>query len=482
MQEEDKNYSQHLEKLVRERTERLEYAYRQLAAINSVSNRFTLIYNEDELLEEAPVWLTQSLDFDRAMIWLKKNGQLILRSYCFSKDPPELIQNFMDMVNQPDFKLPPQFEECIRENKTLFIPDLNRNPSGFNNFAKVLPTKAIVMTPIKIKKEPIGLILGNMQHHDRNMDALDVARFEMFANMVGLALDNIRAYHTLERKVIERTRCLRQTNRELRQKARELEKAHRKLKQTHAQLVQAEKMAALGMLVAGIAHEINTPIGSIHSMHDTTMRTLKKLKQLLKSQFQDPILENPKIMQSLEAIENANQIIEMACERVINIVKRLRSFARLDEAEMKMANIHEGIEDTLTLIQHEIKRNIKIIKNYGEIPPVACYPGRLNQVFLNLLINAKQAIRKNGEIRITTWHQDDKVYIEFKDNGVGIPEDHLKHIFDPGFTTKGVGVGTGLGLSICHQIIKEDHHGQILVESEVGKGTTFTIILPTHLK
>ncbi|MDH4032584.1 MAG: ATP-binding protein, partial [candidate division Zixibacteria bacterium] len=151
--------------------------------------------------------------------------------------------------------------------------------------------------------------------------------------------------------------------------------------------------------------------------------------------------------------------------------------ARLDEAELLNADIHEGIEDTLTLIHHEIKHSITIVRDYGDLPRINCYPGQLNQVFLNLLINSSQSISGQGEIKITTLVRDGHIRIAFSDNGHGIPAEQLPKVFDPGFTTKGVGVGTGLGLSICYQIIR-DHHGGIEVDSEVGRGTTFTVVLP----
>lgn len=261
----------------------------------------------------------------------------------------------------------------------------------------------------------------------------------------------------------------------------DLEEAYRNLRQTQAQLVQSEKMASLGMLVAGIAHEINTPVGAINSMHDTLVRAVNRLQGVIQRMDGAAIQNNEKVKSAFQLIEDANRVILSGTERVMNIVRRLRSFARLDEAELKKTDIHEGLEDTLTLIHHELKHNVKVVKNYGDIPQIHCFPGRLNQVFLNVLINAKQAIRKKkGRITISTYHRDRKVFIEIEDNGVGIPKDKIKKIFDPGFTTKGVGIGTGLGLSICYQIIR-DHHGEILVESEVGKGSTFTIVLPTNL-
>lgn len=267
-------------------------------------------------------------------------------------------------------------------------------------------------------------------------------------------------------------------NRQLAQANEELQRTNEELKATQIQLVQSEKMASLGALVAGIAHEINTPVGAMNSMHQTLVRAIEKLREILELRHGEDFTENRQIQATMKIIEDANQVISTGADRVTNIVRRLRSFARLDEAELKEADIHEGLDDTLTLVHHELKNFIKVIKNYGDIPPVVCYPGQLNQVFLNLLVNARQAIKETGEITITTYKKDDRVYIEIQDTGTGIPKENLSKVFNPGFTTKGVGVGTGLGLSICYQII-EAHHGRIEVESDVGKGTKFTIVLPT---
>ena len=170
----------------------------------------------------------------------------------------------------------------------------------------------------------------------------------------------------------------------------------------------------------------------------------------------------------------------VACERIIRIVRDLRNFARLDEAEFKMTNVNEDIETTLNLVQHELKGRIQVIKHFADLPLIPCYPNRLNQVFMNLLINACQSIQGQGEIRINTALVDHQLKISISDTGTGIKKNHLDKIFDPGFTTKGVGVGTGLGLSISARIIQE-HRGEIAVESEVGKGTTFTITLPVSI-
>ncbi|MBD3168600.1 MAG: PAS domain S-box protein [candidate division Zixibacteria bacterium] len=267
---------------------------------------------------------------------------------------------------------------------------------------------------------------------------------------------------------------------EMKKVLEDLEEANKNLRKAQLQLIQSEKMASLGMLVAGIAHEINTPIGAVNSMHDTLTRAIVKLRDLIRLKYGDDAELDEKLKSIFDTIDKANQVIDSGSKRVRDIVRRLRSFARLDEAELKTVDIHEGIEDTLTLIHHEIKHRLSIKKDYGDIPRISCYPGQLNQVFLNLFVNSNQAIEDKGEIVIKTSYINRRVIIEISDNGRGIPENKLERIFDPGFTTKGVGIGTGLGLSIVYQII-QDHHGFINVTSEEGKGTKFTISLPDDL-
>lgn len=254
-------------------------------------------------------------------------------------------------------------------------------------------------------------------------------------------------------------------------------RAQEELKDMQAHLVQTEKMASLGMLVAGVAHEINTPVGAITSMYDTLVRTVVKLRSTLNTRCSMKPKDQQKVNKLYKIIEDANQVITSGTERVTNIVRRLKSFARLDEAEFVKVDIHEGIEDTLTIVYHELKHKAVVERHFGNIPLISCNPSQLNQVYLNILVNAVQAIKDKGIITIITFQKKDHVYVQIKDTGIGIPKEALKKIFDPGYTTKGVGVGTGLGLSICYKIIK-DHHGEILVDSEIGKGSTFTIVLP----
>ena len=277
----------------------------------------------------------------------------------------------------------------------------------------------------------------------------------------------------LENKVVDRTR-------ELNEKNLELQDALDQLRQTQQELVMHSKMAALGSLVAGVAHEINNPVGAVNSAADVCGRCIDRMVQLLdNSQDIEELKRNPQFQQFLSLLKENQSITVVAGQRIARIVQSLKNFARLDEAEYQRADVHEGIESSLTLLQHETKNKAIIVKEFGDIPQIFCYPNQLNQVFMNLLVNAVQAIENDGIIRIQTSSDESNVYIKIVDNGKGIPAENQSRVFDPGFTTKGVGVGTGLGLSIAYNIVLK-HKGDIKLESQVGKGTNFTIRLPIH--
>ena len=244
------------------------------------------------------------------------------------------------------------------------------------------------------------------------------------------------------------------------QTVKELKNTLKELKETQIQLINSEKMASLGQLVAGVAHEINTPVASIKSNNAIVSKLLE--------QIQDNELA--------EMLKELNEIDKEAIQRISNIVISLKKFVRLDEAEIQKADINKELDLTLDLIRHETKNRIEIIKEYGEIPAIKCFPNMLNQVFTNILINACQAIEGKGIIKISTKFKNKNLIIKIKDNGKGIPENQLNKIFTAGYTTKGVGIGTGLGLAICRKII-DKHNGEIIVNSELGKGSEFIITI-----
>ena len=279
-----------------------------------------------------------------------------------------------------------------------------------------------------------------------------------------------------ERKAIELEKA-----QELEKAYQALEESYRHLRETQAQLVQSGKMASLGNLAAGVAHEINNPLGAINSAADVAMRAIEKINTALKNdETAETMKKNKQFMNTLQILQENTELIVMGSSRVVKIVRSLKTFARLDEAEFQTVDIHEGIDSTLTLLQHELKNRITVEKEYGNIPSVVCYPNELNQVFMNLLANAAQAIEDKGIIYIRTSTKKNQVIIQIEDTGHGIPKENLGQIFDPGFTTRGVGVGTGLGLSISYKIIQK-HKGEIDVLSHVGKGSTFTLSLPMDL-
>ncbi len=257
---------------------------------------------------------------------------------------------------------------------------------------------------------------------------------------------------------------------ELEDKNFELEKLFSDLKAAQAQLIQSEKMSSLGQLVAGIAHELNNPIGFIYS----NLTELKKYLEILTKS------DNQKELEFIRS--DLDQLISdslIGSERVRDIVSNLRNFSRLDEAEFKAADIHEGLESTLMLLNSELKDRITIQRNYGVFGPIDCLPGYLNQVFMNLLKNASDSISGRGNITIMTHRDNDFVEISISDDGCGIPAINIEKIFEPFFTTKPIGSGTGLGLSISYGIV-ERHRGTIKVESTVGKGSRFIIVLPVN--
>jgi signal transduction histidine kinase len=258
----------------------------------------------------------------------------------------------------------------------------------------------------------------------------------------------------------------------------ELDRRNRELQETQLQLIQSEKMASLGELVAGVAHELNTPIGAIKSNTQIAANALTLIQSSLDSYF-DSDASKKQLLKVLRQLETLNQVDRRATQRMTKIIDSLRSFSRLDEAEWKLTDVHVGIDDTLILIQHKLGDRIRVVKEYGDLPAITCYPRQLNQMFMILIANAVEAIESEGEIKIQTSTEDRNAIIKITDTGRGIPPELQRRVFDPGFTTKGVGVGTGLGLSICYQIVTE-HRGRIEVDSQVGSGSSFTVTLPLH--
>jgi light-regulated signal transduction histidine kinase (bacteriophytochrome) len=358
-------------------------------------------------------------------------------------------------------------------------------------FLLFLQVQANLVVPINMGQNLWGLLIAHQCESPRNWQDDEIDLLQQLADQAAIAIQQSQLYE------VSRAACEEATA-----KAAQLAKTLQELKETQTQLIQTEKMSSLGQLVAGIAHEINNPVTFISGNLSHASEYTKDLLELLRLYQWHYADQNQEIASLTEEIdldflaEDLPKMISsmrVGAERICSIVLSLRNFSRLDEAQMKPVNLHEGIDNTLLILQHRLKANInlpkiEIIKEYGNLPLVECYTGQLNQVFMNILSNAIDALEESlvqgkttntPEIRIRTEIVNaGKVVIRIADNGLGMKEEVIRRVFDPFFTTKPVGKGTGLGLAISYQIVADKHRGVMKCVSEPGKGTEFWVEIP----
>jgi signal transduction histidine kinase len=346
---------------------------------------------------------------------------------------------------------------------------------------------SLVAVPLCAKDRVFGVLsvgarrVGQFAESDRDL-------LSAVASHVALAVDKAESFQTIEElsrgledKVRVRTEQLRAAN-------EELQAAYRNLQQTQVQLIQREKMASVGQLVAGVAHELNNPIGFVYSNVSTLEDFVRRLRAMLDVYRKLPLPEAEgkraagqwdalKVDYALRYLDSMTQGIREGAERARKIVRDLRVFARTDDDAWQAVDLHAEIESSLTLLNHLLKDRVTVHRKFGELPSVECVRSQIDQVFLNLLANAAQAISGSGEITVETRRENGSAVVTITDTGRGIPRDVIGRVFDPFFTTKPVGEGTGLGLSISYEIVKK-HRGEIHATSPPGQGATFTVRIP----
>ena len=404
------------------------------------------------------------------------NGKLALKTIAFS--PPDLV--LLD-INMPEIN---GYEVCQK----LKASELTRN-------IPVIFISALHETFDKIK----AFEVGGVDYISKPFEGEEVLA------RVATHLEIYQIKKQLQETNLIQSQKLAEQNRLLLELNQELQNNYKQLQEAQLQLVQTEKMATLGNLVAGVAHEINNPAGFIKGNLKPTVEYIENLLahlRLYQKLYENPF---PEILEHAEEIDLEFLIEDLpesiasmneGVKRIGNISNSLRTFSRTDTVVKVPFNLHDGLDSTLLILKHRLKGNeerpeIEIIKEYGEVPEIKCFPGQLNQVFMNLLANAIDALdecisgrcfvslhKKSFQIEIKTEMEGDGVIIRIGDNGVGMSEDIKNRIFEQGFTTKQVGKGTGLGMAIARQIVEEKHGGKITCISEVGRGTEFAIALP----
>ena len=468
-----------------------------LATVQKASQTISGEIHLDKLLEKLLGIVLTNAGAQKGYLLLKEAENLYVEGEASAGSKEVVVLQHLNYLDSPGVAQN-IINYVLRVNKIVVLDDASVSDTFKGDFhISTNKVKSVLCIPLIYQNKLSGILYLENNLSPAAFISERVEVLTMLAGQIVISIENawlyqnLEAYNkTLEENVAKRTNEISQKNEQLSQQKEELRNALENLKQSQYRLIQSEKMASLGQLVAGIAHEINNPVNFISAGVDSLSTNLEEIGQVLdiyhkispanvekKLKEIENLKEKVEYKVTFREIEKLIESIKNGTKRTTEIVRGLRTFSRLDEDIIKTADIHEGLDSTLILLHNKYKNRIEIIKKYGDISQIECYPGQLNQVFMNILSNAIDAIENKGTITITTAKIDGQIQISIKDTGRGIPEEIKERIFEPFFTTKDVGRGTGLGLSLSLGII-EKLKGNIEVRSIVNKGSEFIVVLP----
>jgi two-component system NtrC family sensor kinase len=464
----------------------LETKIEQLSLLGDLSAAVNATLDVEKIYEQALDRLVHRMGYQGAYLFLVDPARQVVRGHRMvgGTRPNAPFEDVEFRVDDPHSGA----SRVASSGLPMVVEDVESTEQAIDlSTARSLGVRSAVMVPLRVKELVFG-VLNVTSSAPGGVGEGDLELLSAVANHVALAVDRAESFQTIEELSRGLEDKVRVRTEQLRSAHDELQAAYRELQAAQMQLIQREKMASVGQLVAGVAHELNNPIGFVYSNVTTLDDFVRRLRGMLEVYRAAPLAdadksriqgewESRKIDYALKYLDSMTQGIKEGAERARKIVRDLRVFARSQDDVWQPVDLHEELESSLTLLNHLLKDRVAIHRKFGDLPAVECIRSQIDQVFLNLLANAAQAISGPGAITIETRRQNDDALVTIIDTGPGIPRELMGRIFDPFFTTKPVGEGTGLGLSISYEIVKK-HGGEIRAESPPDGGAVFTLRLP----